>query len=228
MMTPRKQIDDSFLEVLRKKARAELLTFLSRWNADKKVAAQCTAQIHRMVCAYERSRRRVIVRTKDGKLVREWQRLSSPLAAVEHLERLGRVRAEYKLTKAWTELPPIAMDALSIAAQRVTGRPLSKIMLRWPINRNFQTVPTWSEILPLLPTAIEVARTFGRKEIERDQAVIAILRGYRQLFRRPPTAKPAKAFIARVEACYRDLLPRKGFNVSSSRKTLQRLINAAT
>jgi hypothetical protein len=58
--------------------------------------------------------------------------------------------------------------------------------------------------------------------------VIAILRGYRQLFRRPPTAKPVSAFIASVEACYRDLLPRKGFNVSSSKKTLQRLINAAT
>ena len=95
-------------------------------------------------------------------------------------------------------------------------------------NRNFQTVPKWSEILPLLPRAIEVARTFGRKEIERDQAVIAILRGYRQLIGRPPTAKPAEAFIAGVEACYRNLLPRKGLNVSSSKKTLQRLIRAAT
>ena len=227
-MTPRKQIDDSSLEALRTEARAELRTFLSRYNADKEVAAQCTAQIHGMVCAYERSRRRVIVRTKDGKLVREWQRLASPLAVVEHLERLGPARTGYKLTKAWTELPPIAMDALAIAAQRVTGRPLSKMMLRWPINRNFQTVPKWSEILPLLPRAIEVARTFGRKEIERDQAVIAILRGYRQLIGRPPTAKPAEAFIAGVEACYRNLLPRKGLNVSSSKKTLQRLIRAAT
>jgi hypothetical protein len=226
-MAPRKRIDDSSLEVVRKEARAELLSFLSHRTENKEVAAQCAAQIHGMVCAYERCRRRVIVRTKDGKLVREWQRLSSPLAAVEHLERLGRVRTGYKLTKAWAELPPIAMDALSTAAQRVTGKPVSKMMLRWPINRNFQTVPKWSDIMPLLPTAIEVARTFRRKEIERDQAVIAILRGYRQLIGRPPTAKPAEAFIARVEGCYRDLLPRKGFNVASSKKTLQRLINAS-
>jgi hypothetical protein len=227
MMAPRKQLNDSSLEKIRKEARTELLTFLSRRTEDKKVAAQSAAQIHGMVCAYERSRRRVTVRTQGGKLIREWQCLSSPLAAVEHLERLARVATGYKLTKAWAELPPIAMDALSTAAQRVTGKPLSKMMLRWPINLNFLTVPKWADIMPLLPTAIEVARTFGRKEIERDRAVIAILRGYYQIFGKPPTAKPAEAFIAGVEGCYRDLLPGSGLNVASSKKTLQRLINAA-
>lgn len=222
-----RQLDDSSLKRARTKARGLLDEFLSTKSNDKKVVALWANQIHGRVCAYERSRRRVIVRTKRGKLIREWERLSSPLAVVPHLERLGRVRTEYKLAKAWTELPPIAMDALTIAAQEVTGKPLRNLMLRWPINRNFQKVPKWSDIEKLLPAALKNARTFKKREIERDEAVIAILQGYREIVRKPPTAKPAEAFIARVEDCYRDLLPPGGFKVSSSKTTLQRLINAA-
>ena len=71
-----------------------------------------------------------------------------------------------------------------------------------------------------------MARKYTTAKPERDRAVVAILRAYRYLTGKRPTAKPAEAFISKIEGFYSELLP-EGFEGWRSKATLQKLIFAS-
>ena len=86
------------------------------------------------------------------------------------------------------------------------------------------STPTPDKIAPLIPAALAAARKNTRRLIERDDAVVSVLITYQLVYGEEPTVKRAAWFIEKIEKLYSDLLPQKGFGVTRSIKTFQRLI----
>jgi hypothetical protein len=123
---------------------------------------------------------------------------------------------------------------LGIAAQKVTGEPLARMMARWrpyPRNDVVMHIPDWNDINRLLSTARQLCGrdndSRSTRKVERDAAVISILRVYQLIYMTPPTVKTVRPFIEKIERFYSGILPRKGFGVLRSAKVLQGLIDAA-
>ena len=114
---------------------------------------------------------------------------------------------------------------------RVAGKAIvdaaDGIMPRARSDPDFLFVPLRADIDPLINRAIQIARESARKSTtakpERDRAVVEILRAYRYLTGKRPTAKPAEAFVSKIEGFYCELLP-DGFEGWRSKATLQKLI----
>lgn len=174
---------------------------------------------HRDICItveqYVRSLMRVKKRKIGAKTTFRREFLDQPLAGVEALKRLGRPITSPALAKAWTELPAVALDALSDACAELRGEPLSSAVARWLILPGTFVRLNTEELAQLLPLAITKARSYGNRNPIRDHAIITVLGEYARLVGRRPSAKDASRFIESIENCYRELLPPYGFAVSS-------------
>ena len=148
-------------------------------------------------------------RDRNGIILRSRSTTKQVMPALERLKRTGKTGG-YRWQKAWTEMPPSALGYIWQAAPDGFALPIG-------------VAPKPKLILTLLPAAMGRARQATVSKGERDRAVLAILNAYKLATGEEPTAKPAEAFIARVENCYHGLLP-NGFGVSRSKATLQKLI----
>jgi hypothetical protein len=221
------KLTDTSIDQARKQSRKRLLQLLAG-KVPQRDMSSIVSDVHSAMCAFERIHRRVTVRVKDIR----WQPIANPMAVIEALERLAK-RSDYVRAKAFKELPPVAMDVLAAAAEKVTGEPLSKMMAQWPFYpaRNIlMHVPKRADLMRLLPTAMEMcardSTSRATRKIERDAAVIAILRAYQTIYSEPLTVQNVRPFIEKVERCYKPLLPVKGLNVKRSANVLQSLIDA--
>lgn len=169
----------------------ELLDFLLEETSDRKLTLRCASDIHGPVCMFGNSQR--ILLPTDG---------LSPGKAIRPLERLARTAKSggVRWTNAW--------NALTLAARNC----LASGNLGKPVPLTFG-VPTPAEIAPLIPGALACARRRDKALTERNIAVVAILRTYRQIYDAKPTVKTAPAFIERIEKIYGDLLPAVGLNI---------------
>ncbi len=177
--------------------------------------AQSHTQIYTTVEEYVRSLIRVEKRKTGAQITFRREFLDHPLAGVEALKRLGRPNALQALAKAWTELPSVALDALSDACAELRGEPLSSAVARWPVVPGTFVQLNKEELAQLLPLAIIKARSYGNRSPIRDHAIITVLGEYARLFGSWPSAKEASRFIESIENCYRELLPTYGFGVGS-------------
>jgi hypothetical protein len=184
------------------RARQALLEFLYRETDDRKLAMRCMGIIHGPVCMFAFH----LPGTESGSKV-------VPGKAVRSLERLERTAKSggYVWSKAWSELTPAAYGMLLRANP---GKPV-------PIHAG---APTPDKIGHLIPAALATARKTTRRLIERDDAVVSVLIAYRAVYGEEPTVKRAAWFIERIEKLYSELLPQKGFGITRSMKTFQRLI----
>jgi hypothetical protein len=184
------------------RARRALLEFLYREAGDKKLAMRCMGIIHSPVCmfAFHLPKTASKPRIAPGKAVR----------CLERLERTAK-SGGYVWAKAWSELTPAAYGVFLRANP---GKPV-------PIHAG---APTPDKIAHLIPAALAAARKNTRRLIERDEAVVSVLIAYRLVYGKGPTVKRAAWFIERIEKLYSDLLPQKGFGITRSIKTFQRLI----
>jgi hypothetical protein len=199
---------------------SSLHRFLSSLTADKLFAERLTIQVHNWILMYHQSLRGLKVRKHKGHIIIEPSTASKK--AAPDLQRLLRAKSSYAWAKAWHEQSPVSAAAIAAATD---GR-----MPRHYEHPDFLFVPVRDDIVPLVDIAIKIVRekmrTSTTAKPERDRAVIAILRAYRYLTGKPLTAKPAEAFVSKVEDFYNDLLPR-GFEGWRSRATLQKLISKA-
>jgi hypothetical protein len=184
------------------RARRALLELLYQETGDKKLALRCMSIIHGPVCMFAFH----LPNNKSGPKI-------APGKAVRSLERLERTAKSggYVWAKAWSELVPAAYSALLGANP---GKPV-------PIHAG---APTPDKIAHLIPAALTAARKNTRRLLERDDAVVSVLIAYRLVYGKEPTVKRAAWFIERIEKLYSDLLPQKGFGITRSIKTFQRLI----
>ena len=194
----------------------KLHEFLLSLSPNKLFAKGIAIQVHSWIMVYYKSRRALKVRKLKGHVIFE-PALSSK-RAVADLKRLGCAKGDYAWEKAWCEKSPLAGRAISKAAEGV--RP------RFRGHPDFLVVPKRRDIEPLIERAIKIARKTPIAKLERDRALVAILRAYRYLTEKAPTYKPAEAFVTRIEVFYSDLLP-DGFEGWRSKATLQRLISAS-
>ena len=184
------------------RARRALLEFLYRETGDRKLAMRCMGIIHGPVCMFAFH----LPENESGPRI-------APGKAVRSLERLERTAKSggYVWAKAWSELTPAAYSVLLRANP---GKPV-------PIHAG---APTPDKIAHLIPAALTAARKNTRRLIERDDAVVSVLIAYRVVYGKEPTVKRAAWFIEKIEKLYSDLLPQKGFGITRSIKTFQRLI----
>ena len=199
----------------RREARAKVRDFLKQEANDCRLAEELTQIVHGPICMYEASLRRLKVRRTESGFILKTLRSSN--AAIPSLERLLQHSAEggYLWEKAWAEKTVAAWDLIVAVA---------------PPGFSVQigATPAPGQIQPLLDEAIRLARKPRLTKERRDRAVIEILRVYRKLYGRPPPSpkgprSATSVFIGKTEEAYQDLLP-KGFGVSKSKGTLDRLI----
>lgn len=208
------------LGLLRREARESICKLFWERTHNRQLALDCAAILHGPICTYEASLRRIKARQRGSKF--EYQRLStgnSAVAALKRLQRHGVKGAGYHWAKTWLELPPAAFKAIISAAEG-------------PLSMPIGVAPDPALIVPLLPKALQFASSPRDWTIERDLAVVAILRVYQKLRgRKPKNPKnqdsDALDFIRQIEGRYARLLP-EGFGVSRSKGTLHRLIKLAT
>jgi hypothetical protein len=183
----------------------DLLDFLLKETADRKLALRCAGDIHGPVCMFGYSQRGFPPSNVSTKKL-------SPGKAVRGLERLERTAKSggVRWTNAWNALTRPARDCL------VSGNPGKPV----PMTPG---VPNPADIAPLIPGALALARTRGKALTERKIAVVTILKAYRRVYNAEPTVKTVPSFIETIEKIYRNVLPASGFNVGSS-STLHSLI----
>jgi hypothetical protein len=184
------------------RARRALLEFLYRETDDRKLAMGCMSIVHGPVCNFAFH----LPNNESGPKI-------APGKAVRSLERLERTAKSggHVWAKAWSQLVPAAYSALLAANP---GKPV-------PIHAG---APTPDKIAHLIPAALTAARKNTRRLIERDDAVVSVLIVYRLVYGEEPTVKRAAWFIEKIEKIYSDSLPQKGFGITRSSKTFQRLI----
>ena len=208
------------LNLQRWNAYFELHHFLLESTDDKVLGKQLAIQIHSWIIQYYQSHRGLKVRKHKGHIIIE--PAVSSKRAVANLQRLASARGNYAWAKAWHEKSRVAGKAIVDAADG--------IMPRYRSDPDFLFVPLRADIDPLIDRAIEIIRGSARRyttaKPERDRAVVAILRAYRYLTGKRPTAKPAEAFLSKIEGFYSELLP-EGFEGWRSKATLQKLILAS-
>lgn len=212
-------VDTRQPDQLRRDARDNVREFLwAKTFADKKLAEKCTRILHGPICMFAASLSQRKVHRKVGKIV--YEQVPATRAAISSLRRLERHAAKggYHWAKAWAELSPTARTAILSALPPGSALPIGP-------------APDPNLIQPHIAAAMEKARRPQTTTLERDKAVIAILRAYMKVYQKKPpspTGPRSKtvAFIAEIENVYRDLLP-NGFGVSGSKATLDRLIKQA-
>jgi hypothetical protein len=221
--TPRKAktrlpVNTGRLTELRRDARKRVRDFLVIEAASRMAAERCTQILHVPICRYEATLRQLKIHRKAGKITYEY--ISATGGALSSLRRLDRhaARGGYQWNKAWAELSPAARTAIVSALPAGFPLPLGK-------------APDPNLIRPFIPVAMQRARLPQTTTLERDKAVIAILRTYMKVYQKKPpspTGPRSKTimFITEIENAYRDLLP-EGFGVSRSKATLDRLIKRA-
>jgi hypothetical protein len=177
---------------------------------EKRVVMRCAGSIHGPVCMFA------------YRLPRQGGKLSDKLApgkVVRSIERLARTVKSSGRTweNAWNALTPAAWYAL-VDAQR--GRPM-------PL---YASVPPTDAIAPIIPAALELARSNSRAMPFRDHAVVSIVQAYWYATHNSPTPKRVRALIEGVGRLYarHGLLPVQGLGAISSVKTLHRLIEQGT
>ena len=165
-------------------------------------------------------RRGLKVRKHKGHIIIEPAATSKK--AVADLQRLARAKGDYAWAKAWHEMSRVAGKAIVDASDGIVPRSRN--------DPDFLFVPLRADIDPLIDRAIQAARESAQRyttaKPERDRAVVAILRAYRYFTGKRPTAKPAEAFVSKIEGFYSELLP-DGFEGWRSKATLQKLILAS-
>jgi len=180
-LTASKNLTENYgnlLPDLRREARAKLLEFFWLQSADKPLAVKCALLVYGPVCAYESSLRRFKIHREGPHYFHE--RLPAGKSAVAGLRRLQRHAAAggYLWTKAWAEATPAAQELIFTAAAR-------------PISIPISGAPDSETVAPFIPAALKLASAPRARKVERDQAVIAILRAYQTLYDSRPT-NPAK------------------------------------
>ena len=161
------------------------------------------AQIYTTVEEYVRSLVRVEKRKSGPQNKFRRESLHQPLAGVEALKRLSRPSALHALAKAWTELPAVAMDALSDACAELRRESLSSIMTRWPTVPGTFIQMNRQELAELLPLAIIKARGYGNSSPVRDHAIITMLGEYARLFGSWPSARKLLVSSIRLKIAIR-------------------------
>ena len=194
--------------------------FLSDLTEDKLLAQRLAIQTHTWIIGYYQSGHGLKVRKHKGHVIIAPAVTSKK--AIGDLHRLARAKGDYAWAKAWHEMSRVARRAIVDASN---GR-----VPRSRYDPDFLYVPLRADIDPLIDRAIQEARESAQKyttaKPERDRAVVAILRVYRYLTGNRPTAKPAEAFVSKIESFYSELLP-DGFEGWRSKATLQKLILAS-
>jgi hypothetical protein len=205
----------------RAQARYDLLDYLSKFfyngkpreltQQQKKIVLECAGSIHGPVCMFANRLPRDRSGLPSDKLV-----AGKVVRAIERLARTagsgGRV-----WENAWNALTPAAMHVLRSAHR---GRPM----------RMYANVPPPTEIAPVIPDTLKLARQNTKGLEFRDYAVIAILQVYGHAKGERPTPKKTMALIEGIGKIYskHGLLPPQGLGAISSAKTLHRLIRQAT
>lgn len=212
-------VDTRQLEQLRSDARNKVREFL--WGqsfGNKKLAANCARILHGPVCMFAASLSRRKIHRKAGKFV--YEQVPSTKAAISSLRRLERhaLKGGYQWEKAWAELTPAARKAVQSALGAGFAFPIG-------------SAPKPDLVRLRIAAAMEAARIPRASTLERDVAVVAVLRAYVAFYRKkPPSPTGPRSntvlFITEVEKAYRHLLP-NGFGVSRSKATLDRLIKQA-
>jgi hypothetical protein len=178
----------------------ELRRFLREQTSDRELASWCASEIHGPVCMFGNAQRQ----PRSKKL--------GPGPATRPLERLERTvkSGGVEWAKAWHHLTRAALDCLR------SGNPGKPV----PLTGG---VPNPADIAPLIPGALAFARRRGKALVDRNLAIVVILRAFQLIFKKQPTAKPASTFIAKIEIIYGELLPPGGFSVGQT-TALQKLM----
>jgi hypothetical protein len=196
------------MRALRREARAKLREFFWLQSADPRLAERCAIMVYGPICTYENALRRIKVHRRRSHYV--YERVPAGKSAVAGLRRLQRHMRSggYLWTKAWAEAPPIVHELIFAAAKR-------------PISIPILGAPDPDTVAPFIARALKLASDPRARTVERDQAVIAILRAYQTLYdSRPTNPAPKQPLKIRNEAHNIDAAPSRPPKIPRRRRRL--------